>query len=144
MGAEKTRNGGLSKTPVLPSAAIFHDKETGLYYLQSRYYNPENGRFLNADAYAATGQGFVGNNMFAYCNNNPVTFKDPSGLCREVGALLLITERIRGETMLLTQQWHFGELVGISMRVDVFMWDMISYPFAKIYTGFSLIREGGY
>ena len=56
-----------------------YDTETGLYYLQSRYYNPETGRFLNADGYMATGQGLLGNNMFAYCNNNPVRYCDPSG-----------------------------------------------------------------
>ncbi len=55
------------------------DQETGLYYLQSRYYNPEVGRFINADAYTSTGQGMLGNNMFAYCNNNPVNRQDPSG-----------------------------------------------------------------
>jgi len=56
-----------------------YDEETGLYYLQSRYYNPEICRFINADAYASTGQGFIGNNMFAYCLNNPVNAIDPSG-----------------------------------------------------------------
>ena len=44
-----------------------YDTELGLYYLQSRYYDPEMGRFLNADALVATGQGLLGNNMFAYC-----------------------------------------------------------------------------
>ena len=47
--------------------------------MQSRYYNPEVGRFLNADAYASTGQGILGNNMFAYCGNNPVIRIDVSG-----------------------------------------------------------------
>lgn len=51
----------------------------GLYYLQSRYYNPTIGRFLNADALVATGQGVLGNNMFAYCLNNPVGNSDSSG-----------------------------------------------------------------
>ena len=51
----------------------------GLYYLQSRYYNPTLGRFLNADALVSTGQGVLGNNMFAYCRNNPVTRVDFSG-----------------------------------------------------------------
>ena len=55
------------------------DQETGLYYLQSRYYNPTWGRFLNADALVSTGQGMLGNNMFAYCNNNPVMYTDPTG-----------------------------------------------------------------
>ena len=56
-----------------------YDQETGLYYLQSRYYNPEWGRFINADGMIATGQGLIGNNMFAYCGNNPVIYVDPFG-----------------------------------------------------------------
>ena len=55
------------------------DQDTGLYYLQSRYYNPEWGRFINADAFVSTGQGILGNNMFAYCRNNPVRRIDASG-----------------------------------------------------------------
>ena len=47
--------------------------------MQSRYYNPEVGRFLNADAYASTGQSILGNNMFAYCDNNPVARVDIGG-----------------------------------------------------------------
>ncbi len=47
--------------------------------MQSRYYNPEIGRFLNADNYPSTGQGLTGNNMFAYCGNNPVSRKDDGG-----------------------------------------------------------------
>ena len=50
-----------------------------MYYLQSRYYDPAIGRFINADCYASTGQGFVGCNMFAYCNNNPINYNDPDG-----------------------------------------------------------------
>ena len=56
-----------------------YDFETGLYYLQSRYYNPEWGRFINADVYATTGQGFTSNNMFAYCLNRPVVMADYQG-----------------------------------------------------------------
>ena len=57
----------------------YYDYETGYYYLQTRYYNPEWGRFLNADAYVSTGTGLLGYNMFAYCNNNPVMNVDPNG-----------------------------------------------------------------
>jgi len=56
-----------------------YDHETGLYYLQSRYYNPQWGRFLNADTLVSTGQGNLGNNMFAYCLNNPVAYQDSAG-----------------------------------------------------------------
>ena len=56
-----------------------YDRETRYYYLQSRYYNHKVGRFLNADALVSTGQGLLGNNMFAYCLNNPVAFSDEQG-----------------------------------------------------------------
>ena len=56
-----------------------YDTETGLYYLQSRYYNPETGRFINADSYALTGQGVLSGNMFAYCGNNPIVLSDSTG-----------------------------------------------------------------
>ena len=56
-----------------------YDPESDLYYLQSRYYDPELGRFINVDSYASTGQGILSNNMFAYCGNNPIIHCDPSG-----------------------------------------------------------------
>ena len=56
-----------------------YDWEVGLYYLQSRYYIPEIGRFLSPDNYPSTGQGVIGNNMLAYCGNNPVSRQDEGG-----------------------------------------------------------------
>jgi len=35
------------------------------------------GRFINADSYASTGQGVLGNNMFTYCLNSPTNGSDP-------------------------------------------------------------------
>jgi len=62
-----------------------HDNETGVYYLKSRYYDPEVKRFINADGLVSTGQGVMGYNMYAYCNNNPVNMVDPGGMCSYVG-----------------------------------------------------------
>ena len=59
----------------------YYDTETGLYYLQTRYYDAEVGRFISADEYLSTGQGIVGSNMYAYCLNNPVNMSDDFG-CR--------------------------------------------------------------
>ncbi len=56
-----------------------YDNETNFYYLQSRYYNPAMGRFINADSIVDTEQGLNSTNMFAYCGNNPVIRKDTSG-----------------------------------------------------------------
>ena len=55
------------------------------------------GRFINADALVATGQGILGNNMFAYCRNNPVCRRDVSGAtdekCYDDGTNLLHEEK---------------------------------------------------
>ena len=57
----------------------FYDTETGFYYVSSRYYDPEIGRWINADSLVSTGQGILGNNMFVYCLNNPVNYIDRDG-----------------------------------------------------------------
>lgn len=51
----------------------------GLYYLQSRYYNPQWSRFLNADGILDTEQGLIGTNMYAYCENDPINMCDAEG-----------------------------------------------------------------
>ena len=56
-----------------------YDTETQWYYLQSRYYDPNTGRFISADVLLSTGQGVIGHNSFAYCGNNPIVRSDPSG-----------------------------------------------------------------
>ena len=57
----------------------YYDVETGWYYLNSRYYDPTVGRFLSPDTILGANGGLQGYNLFAYCNNNPVMFADPSG-----------------------------------------------------------------
>ena len=74
-----TSTGDLADANPLRYRGYFYDTETGLYYLKSRYYDPEVCRFINADAYASTGQGILGLNMFTYCICSPVTLYDPSG-----------------------------------------------------------------
>lgn len=59
----------------------YYDAETGYYFLNTRYYNPEWRRFLNADALFVAGSDAInGSNMYAYCNGNPVMLSDPSGM----------------------------------------------------------------
>lgn len=60
--------------------SYYFDIETGLYYLQTRYYDPETGRFINADDISYLDpETLNGLNLFAYCANNPVMNLDPSG-----------------------------------------------------------------
>ena len=61
----------------------FYDEETGLYYLNSRYYDPATGRFLNADVFINANGDLVGFNMYAYCSNNPIRYVDFRG-CKKV------------------------------------------------------------
>ena len=57
----------------------YYDYDLGLYYLNSRYYDANTCRFINADGYVSTGSGLLGYNMYAYCGNDPVNKADPTG-----------------------------------------------------------------
>jgi RHS repeat-associated protein len=59
----------------------YYDEETGYYYLQSRYYDPKIGRFLNSDAIESLGSAYSIQcfNFFAYCYNTPTSYFDPDG-----------------------------------------------------------------
>ncbi len=60
------------------------DTETGLYYLQSRYYNSTIGRFISpdtTDVLTATPMALTDKNLYAYCDNNPVSREDGEGTC---------------------------------------------------------------
>ena len=70
----------LATTNPLRYRGYVYGDETSLYYLQSRYYDPKTGRFLNADVYFDTESGSpLSTNMFAYCENNSVNKADPYG-----------------------------------------------------------------
>ena len=73
-------SGTLADINPLRYRGYYYDSETGFYYLQSRYYDPEIGRFINADSYASTDiVGLLSTNMFSYCENDPVNRSDHSG-----------------------------------------------------------------
>ena len=76
----------------------YFDRETGLYFLNARYYNPTWRRFISPDDTAyldpETPNGL---NLYAYCNNDPVNFSDPSG--NSIIAVILITTTLVGATI---------------------------------------------
>ena len=73
-------SGRLAEINPLRYRGYYYDNETGFYYLQSRYYDPVNRRFINADGLISSNWSFSGLNMFAYCENDPVGRSDPSGM----------------------------------------------------------------
>ena len=77
---EKVASTNIANINPFRYRGYYYDTETSLYYLQTRYYDPEVGRFINADAFASTDiSGVLSTNMFAYCENRPTIGSDPTG-----------------------------------------------------------------
>ena len=96
----------------------YYDAETGFYYLQSRYYDFANCRFINADGQFT--DGFIGSNLFAYCENNPIRYSDPIGLLAAEAAITL------------TNWWNpIGWITAAVVVVEVVAIVAISYGIAK-------------
>ncbi len=60
-------------------AGEFYDRETGLYYLRARYYNPYTGRFISEDSYWGEDTNPLSLNLYTYCHNDPINYIDPTG-----------------------------------------------------------------
>ena len=71
-------SGTLAELNPLRYRGYVYDQETGFYYLNSRYYDPAVGRFINADN-QLTMNNLSGVNLFAYCGNDPANRNDPTG-----------------------------------------------------------------
>ena len=62
-----------------------YDEETGLYYLRSRYYNPEWKRFINADDLVGKIGTLLCHNQYSYCGNSPILYSDQNGHAFAIG-----------------------------------------------------------
>ena len=111
-------SGTLASVNPLRYRGYYYDTETGWYYLQSRYYDPVIHRFINADCFASTETGFLGYNMFAYCNNNPVSFVDSNGQClinitvdTETEVVNTTKDAVKYKTVItITHEYLFGAI----------------------------------
>lgn len=108
----------------------YYDSGTGLYYLNSRYYDSAVGRFMNADSFdtlIATPKQLTDKNLFAYCDNNPIVRIDEGGefwnwvIGASVGAIVgvagqfvsdLVTSALNQKLTFSNWQTYAGAFVG--------------------------------
>ena len=82
---------GLAQINPLRYRGYYYDQETGLYYLQTRYYDPKVRRFLNADdasVLTKDPEQLTEKNLYAYCDDNPVMYRDDAGMFVIVAAMV--------------------------------------------------------
>ena len=91
----------------------YYDEETGLYYLQSRYYDAGVRRFINADRFEIIGNcdSFVSYNLYVYCENNPIIYSDKGG---DVGIITcVVIGAVVGATVgAITSKLYYGSVNG--------------------------------
>ena len=115
-----TATGDMAEINPLRYRGYYYDTETGFYYLQSRYYDPVNHRFINADVYTSTdATDAIGCNMFAYCGNNPIMGFDPTGRWVQ----FIIAGIIDG---LLSAAFVYGFGGNFSETFEAFLWGAVS------------------
>ena len=116
---------GLIFNNPLTYRGYIYDRETGFYYLQSRYYDPSVGRFLNADDtnYLGASGTLLGWNLFSYCGNDAINQSDNSG---NVGTPLQWVCAIIGGVA----GWFFGDYVARSIGLfdgKWYQWQTYAY-----------------
>ena len=91
--------------------SYYYDKETEWYYLNTRYYSPDMCRFINGDG--QINNDTLGNNLFSYCSNNPITREDKQGkgwwipVATVVGGLISTGGRI-ASNIATGKKWYSG------------------------------------
>ena len=111
--------------------SYYFDEETGLYYLQSRYYDPELSRFISADSIEYLDPESLGGlNLYAYCGNNPVMNYDPT---REFFLTCLLVGLIAGAIIGAT----IGGVVAYNNAVEsgATGWDLVGQTVLGVFAG---------
>ena len=87
--------GGIAEKNAIRYRGYYYDEETGFYYLKTRYYDPEIGRFITIDDTSYLAPDTInGLNLYAYCGNNPVMRIDENGNAWwhwVIGALVVVS-----------------------------------------------------
>ena len=110
-GKVLTATGTMAEINPLRYRGYYQDSETGFYYLQSRYYDPLIGRLINADSLVDIDHE-ISNNLFVYCDNNPVNKVDYLGTS--------------GKYVELGRGWYYRidtENVGTGVQRHIHIWN---------------------
>ena len=113
--------------------SYYLDREIGMYYLQSRYYDPQVGRFINADEimFAMSEGDILSKNIFTYCCNNPINFIDNNGCLGvpwqvKVGLVAGVTSAI----------WEMGKYIYKNWGKKKFSWSYVKGLGSALARGF--------
>ena len=77
--ADTNKDGFINEKNNIKYAGYFYDAETGLYYLNARFYDPETARFIQQDSYSGNIHDPLSLNLYTYAQNNPISYYDPTG-----------------------------------------------------------------
>lgn len=103
--------------------SYYYDKETGLYYLKTRYYDPETCRFISMDDVSYLDPNTInGLNLYCYCLNNPIMYRDENGTISVLLAMILIGAAVGAASYTASEvisyaltkewSWSWGQFVG--------------------------------
>ena len=113
-----------------------YDEDTAMYYLQSRYYDPTTGKFINADDTAyigATGTALSGN-IFAYCENNCLNNYDYDGR-------LLKEEKDAGRAFWKNNVAYYLKLYGWEFSAKFLLHSLKDKPSSLLYSSHDKITK---
>ena len=118
------------------------DSETGLYYLQSRYYDPTTGRFVNGDdtSYLYDDGKILGINLYGYCECNPIMYEDPHGTF-SLFACIIIGAIVGAVVGAIASKMIYGQVNGWWVLGGAIVGGVIGY-FGGAFFGASGIKSG--
>jgi len=112
--------------------SYIYDADLGWYYLQSRYYDPQIGRFINGydAAYLGANETALSYNLFVYCESDPVNYSDESGMApTRVGVLYMNIS-------------HSELLNRFKATVDAYFGNNVEYVRYRTIGNFNLFKRG--
>ena len=118
---------GLAQINPLRYRVYYYDQETGLYYLQTRYYDPKVRRFLSADdasVLTKDPEQLTEKNLYAYCDDNPVMYRDDAGMFDIVSGIF-------GAVTNVATTYFAAKVTGQECGV----WDLATAAFAGLVSG---------